>query len=89
MPMDLSRINLLLERYWNCVTTVEEEDELRSFFNDNDVPEELKEAASLFKYFELQRSATLDDKFNKEVISKIEREKKPVLRSINLKVICR
>jgi hypothetical protein len=48
MPMDLSRIEKLLERYWNCVSTVEEEEELRAFFNGksgNDLPDELKEAA--------------------------------------------
>lgn len=81
--MDLSRIELLLERYWDCVTTVEEEEELRDFFRNNEVPKEMKEAAVLFNYFDLQRSATLDEQFEKEIMTKIKDQKSPILRSIN------
>lgn len=81
--MDLSRIELLLERYWNCVTTVEEEEELRSFFKGSKVPEEYREAAALFRYFESQRQATLDEKFDNDTIEKIRDQKSPVIRSIN------
>ena len=82
--MDLSRIKLLLERYWDCSTTVEEEEELRKFFNGNNVPDEFKDSAALFKYYELQRSVTLDEKFDREIIEKIRDQKVPVTRSLNL-----
>lgn len=84
MRMDLSKIEKLLERYWNCVTTVEEEEELREFFKSNEVPSELTESAKLFKYFDLQRSAKLDTKFENEVIKKIKDQKNPVVKSIGL-----
>ena len=84
--MDLSRIEILLERYWDCVTTVEEEEELRNFFKRNEVPKEMQEAASLFNYFELQRSATLDDRFDQDIIEKINDQKQPATRSFNLNV---
>ncbi len=51
-----SKIEQLLERYWKCETSLEEEKELRTYFNENDVPEDLKETALLFKYFEIQRN---------------------------------
>jgi hypothetical protein len=69
--MDLNRVDILLERYWNCASTVEEEEELKALFNANEVPEELKSSAALFKYFELQRQATLDEKFTEEIVEKI------------------
>ena len=39
--MDYKYINQLLERYWECKTTLEEEQILRSFFSQLCVPEEL------------------------------------------------
>jgi len=54
-----SKIELLLEKYWKCETSLEEEKELRDFFNGQAVPEGLKETADLFKYFELQRNEKL------------------------------
>ena len=81
--MDLSRIELLLERYWNCVTTVEEEEELRLYFNSNQVPENLREAANLFKYYEMQREATLDSKFENEVLQKIGEQKSAKVVNMN------
>lgn len=77
MPMDLSRISKLLERYWNCETSVQEEEELRIFFSGSDVPEDLAESKDLFRYFEKQRNATLDNKFEEELIAKLESSTKP------------
>lgn len=82
--MDLSRIEILLERYWNTVTTVEEEEELKAFFNQNDVPEEMQGAAELFRYFEAQKHSKLDAKFDETVIGKIKEQKSPVMRSLNV-----
>ncbi|MEN8248534.1 MAG: hypothetical protein ABFS32_06350 [Bacteroidota bacterium] len=82
--MDLNRINILLERYWNCVTTVEEEEELRNFFNKQEVPEELREAATLFRYYEKQRHTSLDQKFDEEILEKITQHKSPKIRKLNL-----
>lgn len=40
--MDYKYINQLLERYWRCETSLEEEDILRSFFSQKDVPVDRK-----------------------------------------------
>ena len=81
--MDLNRVEILLERYWNCVSTVEEENELKALLNSTDVPDELKDSAALFKYFAQQRQATLDEKFNEDIIEKIKLQKSPTIRKMN------
>ena len=54
--MDSKRIELLLERYWNCVSTLEEEAELKEYFTTTqEIPEHLKQAAPLFQYFDKER----------------------------------
>lgn len=50
-----SRIEQLLEKYWKCETSLEEENELKAYFMENKVPEELKETALLFQYFDTQK----------------------------------
>ena len=42
-----------------------------------------KEAAKLFRYFGLQRTATLNDKFDQDIIEKIKDQKNPVMRRLN------
>ena len=46
--MDYKYIEQLMERYWNCETTLEEEAILKAFFSQNDVPAELAKYKSLF-----------------------------------------
>ena len=51
--MDYKYINQLLERYWNCETSLEEEGILRAFFSQKDVPAELRQYQPLFAYQQL------------------------------------
>lgn len=48
--MDYKYINQLLERYWNGETSLEEENILRSFFSQEEVPAALKVYQRLFLY---------------------------------------
>ena len=48
--MDYKYIKQLLERYWRCETSLEEEEILRTFFSQKDVPGELASYKSLFEY---------------------------------------
>lgn len=48
--MDYKYIKQLLERYWQCETTLEEEEILRTFFSQKDVPAELLTYKPLFNY---------------------------------------
>lgn len=52
--MEWSRIEALVNKYWEGETTVAEERELKQFFHSHqakDLPEPLREVASLFQYY--------------------------------------
>jgi hypothetical protein len=73
--MDSERIEQLLEKYWNAETSLEEEQELHQFFQGNDVPEKLKETATLFRYFETEKSRTLNENFDASVTKQIKQRR--------------
>jgi hypothetical protein len=75
--MDYKYIKQLLDRYWKGVTTLEEEEILRAFFSQEDVPAELKPYQTLFTYEQNEKKEdVLDDDFDQKIISIIEMEKK-------------
>jgi len=70
--MDSKRINELLSKYWNCETSLEEEAELREHFKTGNIPDEFKETAPLFQYFEENKKKSLNDiSFDGQVMEKI------------------
>ncbi len=73
--MDYKYINQLLDRYWKCETTLEEEKILRTFFSQDELPAELKPYKSLFSY-ELSeaRNEVLGEEFDQKVMALIEDE---------------
>ena len=46
--MDYRYIEQLLERYWRCETTLQEEEILRTFFSQDDIPAGLERYKALF-----------------------------------------
>lgn len=46
----MNKIDDLLERYWQCETSVEEERELRSLFQDGNIPEDKASFHLLFQW---------------------------------------
>lgn len=46
--MDYKYINQLLDRYWKGETSLEEEEILRAFFSQDELPAELKPYQALF-----------------------------------------
>lgn len=74
--MDYDRINILLDKYWECETSREEEQELRSFFASHQDDTWAKEAA-LFRYFEETRqSGKLGEFFDHRILDEISKEEK-------------
>ena len=61
MLMDFKNIEGLLKKYWNCETTLEEEKQLREYFGGHNIPDQLKDTASLFRYFEEAKKKSLND----------------------------
>ena len=71
--MDSKRINELLAKYWSCETSLEEEAELREHFKSGNIPDELKDTAPLFQYFEENKKKSLNDiSFDGQVMQKIQ-----------------
>ena len=68
--MDYKYIEQLLERYWQCETTLQEEAILRSFFSQDDVPAELQQYKALFT----QPKAELGDDFDARILAMVGQE---------------
>lgn len=82
--MDSKQIEQLLEKYWSCETSLEEEQYLRDFFKTETVPENLKETAELFRYFEQQKKQQLSDtSFDHTVVKEIKANT-PRAKGVNL-----
>jgi hypothetical protein len=84
--MDFKYIEQLLERYWRCETSLEEEAQLRAFFNGNDIPTELLPYKDLFIYQQLQQEERLDEGFDARLLAKIEA---PVVKAKRLTLVYR
>ena len=74
--MDYKYIEQLLDRYFDCLTTLEEEQILRSFFSQEDVPAHLMQYRELFAYETEQKNETLGEDFDARMLSIIEEEAK-------------
>ena len=64
--MDYKYIEQLLERYWQGETTLQEESILRSFFSQQDIPEQLRKFQPLFT---LEREEPLGDDFDERMLA--------------------
>jgi hypothetical protein len=83
--MDYKYINQLLERYFECQTTLEEEAILRAFFSQEDIPASLLPYRNLFVYeAEEPRQDVLGDDFDARMFSLIGRAEPVKARRISL-----
>jgi hypothetical protein len=73
MLMDSKKVEELLNKYWSCESSLEEEQQLRQYFRGSEIPEQWKETANLFKYFDQNKKKTLTDvSFDSDVLSKVK-----------------
>lgn len=79
--MDSKQLEALLQKYWDCETSLEEEERLREYFRTHDIPEHFKEATLLFGYFDRQRQQAVPGQFENGVLKKI---KSPKGKTVNL-----
>lgn len=76
--MKIEDIYILLDKYWDCNTSIEEEKDLQDFFSSDNIPNELLKYAPYFKIREQLQSATpstsldqfIEDKFKKTYTEK-------------------
>lgn len=72
--MDYKYIEQLLERYWECQTTIEEEDILRSFFAQEDIPARLLCYRDMFVAEEQMQKEQLSEDFDQRILALIEKK---------------
>ncbi|MBQ8046870.1 MAG: pyruvate ferredoxin oxidoreductase [Prevotella sp.] len=70
--MDYKYITQLLERYWQCATSLEEEEILRAFFSQSDIPSELQRYQALFQYEQAEtKKDALGDDFDERMLAMV------------------
>jgi hypothetical protein len=75
--MKRDQIANLLNKYWRCETTLAEEQELRRYFAEDDLPEEFLPYAPLFTYVTAEQSPRLSEAFDRRLQEAIERAPRP------------
>ena len=71
--MDYKYIEQLLQRYWLCETTAEEETILRTFFSQSHIPTELAGYRDLFVYEQAEaKTQTLGADFDERLMAIVE-----------------
>lgn len=58
--MDYKHITQLLKKYFEGETSLQEEAQLKAFFQKEEVPEQLRQYQSLFQFFEAEKTIFLD-----------------------------
>ena len=87
MVMDSEHIEQLLERYWKCETSLEEEAQLRAYFAEaGNIPAHLLRYKDLFVYQQLQHDARLSDDFDERVLAQVE---VPVVKARRMSLMSR
>ncbi len=74
--MDYKYIEQLLERYWNCEASLQEESILRNFFAQSNVPEHLKAYQDVFLCQEKVAEEHVSDDFDERILKVIEAKDK-------------
>lgn len=74
--MNYQYIEQLIERYFNCQTTLQEEQILRSFFAQEDVPGHLMQYAELFQYEMEAKAEGLGAAFDQKMLAIIQSDER-------------
>lgn len=72
--MDYKYIECLIERYFDCTTTQEEEQILHNFFRQKEIPAHLESYADLFRAYDYEAQVQLPADFDQKVMERIEAE---------------
>ena len=80
--MDYKYINQLLERYWQCETTLQEEAILRAFFSQDDVPESLMQYKALFS-IQQEKEQALGDDFDARILAMVGQQEAKKARVVS------
>ncbi len=70
--MDSNAIKNIIEKYFEGESSLEEEKQLRDYFNRSEVKPELKVYKPLFQYFEAEQASGLGDTFDEKLLAKLD-----------------
>lgn len=85
--MDYKYIEQLLERYWECQTTLEEEAILRKFFAQEDIPASLLPYRDVFLAEEEMAGERLSEDFEEKLMVRIgEAQQKPKAKVVSIRL---
>jgi len=73
--MDLKQVEIVLNKYWEGDTTLEEEKQLQQFFTYGEVPENLQVYRPLFSLSEIDMEPDLGLDFDRQLIDKLQGKK--------------
>lgn len=83
--MDYKYIEQLLERYWRCETTLQEEEILRTFFSQENIPANLMRYKDLFCYEKSEpQDDVLGEDFDAKILAKIDSQRTVKARVIRM-----
>jgi len=86
--MDYKLINQLLEKYWEGESTLEEEQQLKAYFNSSELADEHKEFVPLFQYLKSEKEQLLRTEVIDTTLQRIEEEaQKPVAKTRRLYIV--
>lgn len=58
--IDQTKLNILVEKYWNAETSLEDEETLRSYFGNNKIETKYKDIAAIFGFHSAVSQVTLE-----------------------------
>jgi hypothetical protein len=79
--MDYKYIEQLLEQYWQGNTSLEEEQILRTFFCQKEVPASLMPYRALFVYQQEEQQQHLGEEFDAKILAQIDEQPMRVVRA--------
>ena len=84
--MDYKYIEQLLERYWRCETSLQEEEILRMFFSQEDIPATLLPYRNLFVYEQNEKDMDiLGDDFDQRILGMVQKDEPVKARVITMR----
>lgn len=88
--MDSKQAEELLEKYWRCETSLEEEQQLKEFFQHGQADDSLREAAPLFQYFAVEKNKTLQENFEQGVTKQLrQRQEGKIIHMVSFRNVAR
>ncbi len=75
--MDSKHIHQLLDKYWDGLTSLEEEAQLRQYFRSGQVADDLKVFQPVFQYFSAERQQSLSTDFDAKLLARLASTQQP------------